>query len=81
MEQQTGQPSKVGGDPAKIQIGYPGTRTCVAMGGQEQIRTIVATSPSNFLLMVACIRGPELTVVASEVTAMLRSTRLGRRSG
>lgn len=79
-----GRSAKVSGDSAKIEMAPPNTRTpirttCGGMGGQEQIRVTVAKRPSNFLLVDACVRGPNLKKETGEVIAMVRSTRLPRR--
>jgi hypothetical protein len=75
LAREPGQPVLVDGRPGKESF-VPASRYC-ASGTEEGVILVVArTFPDNYYEMDACLRGPELGREASEIQAMIASTKV-----
>ena len=75
LAREPGQPVLVDGRPGKESF-VPTSRYC-ASGTEEGVILVVArTFPDNYYEMDACLRGPELGREASEIQAMIASTKV-----
>ena len=63
----------VGGRLAKVEVGHPGS--CRSLAADETIEFVIPIAGSDFYLMQACLRGPDLDRAREHVDLMLDSVR------
>lgn len=72
-----GQPTTVGGRPAKRAVEKPGP--CGAIGADETIAVVIARPlQDNWTAVTACIHGADLAAPSRQIDALLASTRFLR---
>jgi hypothetical protein len=71
-----GRPARIGGRPARIEVRSP-QHACHVLGGDQQVRvTVRRRARGNWMLMDACLRGPDLARSRADVEHMLATARV-----
>jgi hypothetical protein len=74
LDTEPGSSLTVGGRPAREVVTGPG-EVCRPVGADRSITVVVSSTPSDdFYTMTACLKGPGLSRLVSEVRAMVAST-------